>query len=42
LDNQALGAIPLSNVHASLNVLSGEWIYNPGHRDEVNVLSILG
>jgi hypothetical protein len=42
LDHQALGAIPLSNVQASLNVLSGERIYDPLHRDEVNVVCGLG
>jgi hypothetical protein len=42
LDDQALGAIPLGDVDASANVLSGERIYDPIHRDDVNVLPMLG
>jgi len=37
LDDQALRAVPLSHVQAALDVLSGERIYDPLHRDEVNL-----
>jgi hypothetical protein len=42
LDNQALSTIPLSDVNASANVLSEERIYDPLHRDHVDVLPMLG
>jgi hypothetical protein len=42
LDDQALGAITLGDVNASANVLSSEGIYHAIHRDDVNMLPILG